>query len=89
MDGFLATTWWPYQFGTEWYYNKMVLCQGLLIGEASPKWAHWNSGMGNLLQLLLIRKTRPVSYGWAVRTYLRGGSVPKMSLSVRPLVNKS
>lgn len=69
--------------------NGVERVMGMIADRCKRKWAHWNRGLPNLLQLLLIRKTRPASYGWAVRTYLRGGSMPKQSLSVRPLVNKS
>ena len=68
--------------------NGVERVMGMVSDRCKRKWAHWNGGLRNLLQLLLIRKTRPASYGWAVRSYLRGGSIPNRSLPVGPLVNK-
>lgn len=69
--------------------NGVERVMGMVADRCKRKWAHWNGGLRNLLQLLLIRKTRPASYGWAVRTYMRGGSLVPQPLLVRPLVNKS
>jgi hypothetical protein len=69
--------------------NGVERVMGMVADRCKRKWAHWNGGLRNLLQLLLVRKTRPVSYGWAVRAYLRGESLAHRSLPVGPLVNKS
>ncbi len=69
--------------------NGVERVMGMVADRCKRKWAHWNGGLRNLLQLLLIRKTRPASYGWAVRSYLRGASMPGRPLPVGPLVNKS
>ena len=52
--------------------NGVERVMGMIADRCKRKWAHWNRGLPNLLQLLLIRKTRPASYGWAVRNYLEG-----------------
>ena len=69
--------------------NGVERMMGMIADRCKRKWAHWNRGLGNLLQLLLIRKTRPASYDWAVRAYLRGRSVAPAQPLVGPLVNKS
>jgi hypothetical protein len=55
--------------------NGVERVMGMIADRCKKKWAHWNSGLQNLLQLLLIRKTRPASYGWAVRNYLEGAAL--------------
>jgi hypothetical protein len=55
--------------------NGVERVMGMIADRCKRKWAHWNRGLPNLLQLLLIRKTRPASYGWAVRNYLRGATL--------------
>jgi hypothetical protein len=55
--------------------NGVERVMGMIADRCKRKWAHWNGGLRNLLQLLLIRKTRPASYSWAVRNYLRGASL--------------
>lgn len=57
---------------------------GMVANRCKRKWARWNGGLRSLLQLLLIRKTRPASYGWAVRSYFRGASLAPASLPVGP-----
>ncbi|MGI0132325.1 MAG: hypothetical protein ACREDK_04445 [Thermoplasmata archaeon] len=52
--------------------NGVERVMGMIADRCKRKWAHWNRGLPNLLQLLLIRKTRPASYGWAMRNYMRG-----------------
>lgn len=52
--------------------NGVERIMGMIADRCKRKWAHWNRGLPNLLQLLLIRKTRLASYGWAVRNYIRG-----------------
>lgn len=55
--------------------NGVERIMGMIADRCKRKWAHWNRGLPNLLQLLLIRKTRPASYGWAVRNYIRGATM--------------
>ena len=55
--------------------NGVERVMGMIADRCKRKWAHWNRGLPNLLQLLLIRKTRPASYGWAVRNYLEGATL--------------
>ncbi|MGI0156360.1 MAG: hypothetical protein ACREDE_09575, partial [Thermoplasmata archaeon] len=55
--------------------NGVERVMGMIADRCKRKWAHWNRGLPNLLQLLLVRKTRPASYGWARRNYMRGGSL--------------
>jgi hypothetical protein len=55
--------------------NGVERVMGMIADRCKRKWAHWNRGLENLLQMLLVRKTRPASYAWAVRSYLRGGSL--------------
>ncbi|MGI0156441.1 MAG: hypothetical protein ACREDE_09980, partial [Thermoplasmata archaeon] len=69
--------------------NGVERVMGMVADRCKRKWAHWNGGLRNLLQLLLIRKTRPASYGWAVRNYMRGGSLAPLQLPLAGLlVNK-
>jgi hypothetical protein len=68
--------------------NGVERVMGMVAERCKRKWAHWNGGLRNLLLMLLVRKTRPASYGWAMRGYLRGGSVAETSPSVgRPINN--
>jgi hypothetical protein len=69
--------------------NGVELVMGMIADRCKKRWAHRTGGLRNLLQLLLVRKTRPASYGWAVRSYSRGSSRAETSLPVGPLVNKS
>jgi hypothetical protein len=55
--------------------NGVERVMGMIADRCKRKWAHWNRGLPNLLQRLLIRKTRPASYGWAARNYLRGATL--------------
>lgn len=55
--------------------NGVERVMGMIADRCKRKWAHWNRGLPNLLQLLLIRKTRPASYGWAVKNYIRGATL--------------
>jgi hypothetical protein len=55
--------------------NGVERVMGMIADRCKRKWAHWNRGLRNLLNLLLIRKTRPASYSWAIRNYLRGGTM--------------
>jgi hypothetical protein len=69
--------------------NGVERVMGMVAHRCKRRWAHWNRGLRNLLDLLLVRKIRPASYGWAVRTYLRGGPLVGMALPARPVVNTS
>lgn len=69
--------------------NGVERVMGMIADRCKRKWAHWNRGLENLLQLLLIRKTRPASYGWAVREYLRGSTLGGLSLLGGPNFNKA
>ena len=39
------------------------------------------------LVMLLVRKTRPAAYGWAVRGYLSGGTLADLAPLGRPRIN--
>jgi hypothetical protein len=69
--------------------NGVERMMGIIADRCKRKWAHWNSGLENLLRLLLVRKTRPAAYAWATRRYLRGGSLEDRPLRGGPVVNKS
>ena len=69
--------------------NGVERIMGMVADRCKRKWAHWNSGLEDLLRLLLTRKTRPAAYSWATRRYLAGGSMLEPSLPVGPLINKS
>ncbi len=69
--------------------NGVERMMGTIADRCKRKWAHWNSGLENLLRLLLARKTRPAAYAWATRRYLQGGSMDERSLLSEPLINTS
>lgn len=69
--------------------NGVERIMGMVADRCKRKWAHWNSGLENLLRLLLTRKTRPAAYAWATRRYLAGASMLEPSLPVGPLINNS
>ena len=69
--------------------NGVERMMGIIADRCKRKWAHWNSGLENLLRLLLVRKTRPAAYAWATRRYLGGGSMEHRPLRGGPVVNKS
>lgn len=69
--------------------NGVERMMGTIADRCKRKWAHWNGGLENLMRLLLARKTRPAAYGWAMRRYLRGGSMTELSLLSGPRVNRS
>lgn len=69
--------------------NGVERVMGMVAHRCKRRWAHWNGGLHNLLDLLLVRKTRPASYGWALRSYLRAGSIGLSAPDGGPLVNNS
>lgn len=69
--------------------NGVERVMGMIAHRCKRRWAHWNGGLRNLLDLLLVRKTRPASYGWALRTYMRAGAVGLSAPVSGPVVNKS
>jgi hypothetical protein len=70
--------------------NGVERVMGMIADRCKRKWAHWNSGLENLLRLLLVRKTRPGAYAWALRRYLAGGLITHQpSQPVGPPINKS
>lgn len=68
--------------------NGVERVMGVVADRCKRKRACWERGLETLLKLLPVRKTRPFSFGWAVRTYLRDGSLPDRPLPVGSLVNK-
>ena len=54
--------------------NGVERVMGMIADRCKRKWAHWNSGLQNLILTMLARKIRPRVYGLAVRRYLRSGS---------------
>jgi hypothetical protein len=67
--------------------NGVERVMGMIADRCKRKWAHWNRGLDNMLQLLLIRKTRPAAYSWAVRGYLRGACLTRLAPLGRPRIN--
>lgn len=52
--------------------NGIERTMGTIADRCKRKWAHWGSGLRNLVLLLLIRKTRPGVYTKAEARYLKG-----------------
>ena len=50
--------------------NGIERVMGMIADRCKRKWAHWNSGLHNLVLAMLARKIRPMVYGLAVRKYL-------------------
>ncbi|MDE1837510.1 MAG: hypothetical protein KGJ23_12965 [Euryarchaeota archaeon] len=53
--------------------NAVERVMGAIADRCKRKWAHWGSGLRNLVLTMLVRRFRPRVWGLAVRRYLRWG----------------